>query len=216
MKGSVFMLKISQLILNLLFPSTCLGCQKDGLIICQSCQEKIKIIPLSDSIEGINHCFIACHYDDKPVTDLIKNFKYKNLQGLANSLAQLMINRLQMEELPKEIVVIPVPLHKNRLKRRGYNQSQELAQHLAEYFNWELNLNLVRIRSTLPQASLNKIKRLKNIENAFSYQGTNLSGRTVLLVDDVTTTGQTLKWSAQPLKKAGATSILAIVIAKNI
>jgi ComF family protein len=103
-------------------------------------------------------------------------------------------------------VVIPVPLHKQRLKERGFNQSLLLAREVARVFGLEVDYrSLKRIRPTRPQVDLKPDERKKNVKGAFDVKSPErVRGRRVLLVDDVFTTGATVSECARVLKKAGA------------
>ena len=112
---------------------------------------------------------------------------------------------------------MPVPLHPRRLRERGFNQSLLLARHLATRLNLDLDfLSLRRIRYTQPQTGLKKDERRKNVKKAFGLLDPKVvKGRTVVLVDDVTTTGNTLNECARMLKRAGAKEIYGAVLART-
>jgi ComF family protein len=113
-------------------------------------------------------------------------------------------------------VIIPIPLHKLRLLKRKYNQSAILASELSKMTNIKSDYkSFVKIRSTQPQSECSGKKRITNIKNAFTVKNPeNIKGKRILLIDDVYTTGSTLRECAKVLKKAGAKSVDALTIAK--
>ena len=111
---------------------------------------------------------------------------------------------------------MPVPLHLKRLRQRGFNQSLLLARHVADRLQCELDfLSLRRVRYTLPQTGLGKDERRKNVRGAFHLKDPEIvKGKTVLLVDDVATTGNTLNECSRVLKKAGCNEVFCLVLAR--
>jgi len=113
-------------------------------------------------------------------------------------------------------IVIPLPLSPERLEERGFNQAFELAKYVAKD---KLAVHaLIKTRDTVPQRTLNRESRQKNIANAFALQpntGMACKGKHVLLIDDVTTTGATLVAAAEPIYRAGAGKVSAVVIART-
>ncbi len=113
-------------------------------------------------------------------------------------------------------LLIPVPLHKARLQRRGYNQAFELCKHLSRS-KTDAYL-LLRIKETLTQSSLSRTERLKNVKTAFAVEplrALEIQGKRIVLVDDVMTSGATLFAAATALRQAGAVHITAIVFART-
>jgi ComF family protein len=127
-----------------------------------------------------------------------------------------MVERLQPPAgIPEPPRLLAVPLHRRRLRERGYNQSALLARELRK--RWALPAasgQLVRLRDTPPQVGLDRPSRRRNVAEAFGWQGPPLAGRPVLLVDDVATTGSTLEACGQALKAAGAGRIEAVTLAR--
>ena len=115
------------------------------------------------------------------------------------------------------LFVIPVPLHAKKLRERGFNQSLLLAKHVARQLYSELNfLSLRRIKYTLPQTGLGRKERRKNVRGAFQLKNFDaVKGKTVLLVDDVSTTGNTLNECARVLKKSGCKKVICLVPART-
>ena len=144
---------------------------------------------------------------------IIHEFKYErrlaHSQGIASRMALILMNYPWLSQID---LIVPVPLHSSRIRSRGYNQSQLLADHLGNTFGIPVVSEvLVRIRSTPSQTSLNQQQRLQNVAGAFQADNLNLLiGKNILLVDDVITTGATLNECAKTLLKAGAKNVHAI------
>jgi len=113
-------------------------------------------------------------------------------------------------------MVMPVPLHRKRLKHRGFNQALLLAQGVAMHFGCMLSFdNLLRTRQTRPQVELSGEERALNVKGAFSLlHPQEVKNRGILLIDDVFTTGATMNECARMLKLAGARSVVAFTLAR--
>ena len=148
------------------------------------------------------------------LTTAINLFKYHGVKRLSKPLSDI-ISQLK---IPRVDTVVPVPLYNKRLRQREFNQSALLAKNMARYLGVPLMLGcLVKARDTLPQVGLNSKQRRKNIRKAFEIRDRRLiKGRRILLVDDVITTGATIRECSGELKKAGADDIYAIALAHGI
>jgi ComF family protein len=148
----------------------------------------------------------------------VHQFKYGGKNHLAKSLGPLLAEFAE-EQLSEtdSVLVMPVPLHPKRLKERGFNQSLLLARHVTTQLNAELDfLSLKRIRYTQPQTGLKKDERRKNVRKAFGLTDPKgIKGRTVILVDDVATTGNTLNECARTVRRAGAENVYGAVLART-
>ena len=113
-------------------------------------------------------------------------------------------------------MIVPVPLHGKRLDERGFNQSEVIAEVLAEYLNLPINTDvLIRTRETRRQSSLKGMERAENVKGAFYADRINVSGKNIILVDDIYTMGETVKACAEALKEAGAVDIIAVTLCKT-
>lgn len=150
--------------------------------------------------------------------EAIHQFKYAGKSHLVNSLGPLLTS-FARRWLNKTdgYLMMPVPLHPKRLRERGFNQSLLLARYAAPPLGVELDfLSLRRIRYTQPQTGLSTNERRKNVRRAFEVTDKKAAkGRTILLVDDVTTTGNTLNECARVLKRAGAKEVLCLTLART-
>ena len=149
--------------------------------------------------------------------EAVHQLKYQNLRALAMPLAKMLQEYLTASPLDVDVLV-PVPLHRKRLRERGYNQARLLAQELGKLINIPVMDDvLVRLRHTPPQArTANVAERTQNIADAFSCRDNSLRSRRVLLIDDVATSGTTLNACATVLKEHRAAEVWGLVMAREI
>lgn len=146
-----------------------------------------------------------------PLDRLLPRYKFRGDLAAGRLLARLMLAEVAGCDPPQALV--PVPLHRARLRQRGYNQSLELARPVARALRLPLCHALVRARPTLPQAGLPAAQRRANVRGAFAPVA-DLSGARVALVDDVMTSGATADAAAASLRAAGAASVEVWVVAR--
>ncbi len=155
-----------------------------------------------------------------PLKEAIGLFKYQSNVSLASPLGILLLKAMTSLPVHFEMidVILPVPLHSTRLREREYNQSLLLALPLSRHLNLPLSYtSLSRIRPTTPQTSLKRNDRLKNLRRAFVVtQPTVLRDKKILLVDDVFTTGTTVNECAKALRKAGASHVYVVTLARMV
>ena len=185
--------------------------QKNGK--CNRCQNK--------KLSGL---YFALPYKERELTrKLIFQFKYPPyLKELAETLAGILIehfivSKKNADEIWENSILIPVPLDKNKLRSRGYNQSEELAKELAKILKIPVISGcLIKIKSTKPQMELSKEEREKNLQNVFLIKNpAEIRGKKIFLVDDVYTTGSTMAECAKILKSAGVKQVWGIAIARE-
>ncbi len=151
-----------------------------------------------------------------PLREAIHQFKYRPCRSLGKPLGDWMAERVRL--LSSIDMVMPVPLHAKRLRQRGFNQALLLAHRMSERHAVPLFCdNLIRMRSTRPQVELTGDERIKNVKGAFTlrYPG-KVTGKSVVLIDDVFTTGATMNECAHVLKQAGAMQVTAFTLARAI
>lgn len=150
--------------------------------------------------------------------ELIHEFKYKDKAYLGRKLAEIMYDRIQAEELEPELIV-PVPMYGRKEKKRGYNQAAVLAASLAKYMGVKYaGKLLVRTVETKAMSTLGALDRRRNIQKVFSVPHDKadwLTGKTVLLVDDIYTTGSTADACASALREAGAAKVFVFTFASG-
>jgi ComF family protein len=150
-----------------------------------------------------------------PLDAVVQHLKYHRLAYLGRHLAAI-IAGAAASELAVGDLVTAVPLHWRRQLARGFNQAFEIAQPLARHLGIEQRRTLRRTRATQPQAELSRAHRHLNPTGAFRARGdARVGGRTILLVDDVMTTGATLHAAAAALKAAGARTVVAVVAGRT-
>jgi ComF family protein len=181
-------------------------------LTCRTCHEHEQ-----KSLDG---CLTAGNYNDLLLSHLIKACKYSFAKELIPIIGSYLFcfcqNNISYGDnilTNKNKIIVPIPLHAKRLNWRGFNQAELLANYLAEKFQIDLVPNLARIKNNPPQAKLTEEKRRINISGCFSWIGESLSGKKIILIDDVATTGSTLDEAARVLKIAGAAKVFAITAA---
>lgn len=225
----------SNALVDLVLPPRCIACAQisTDLPFCKICQLSVSNVTNPCSRCGIpNLGSSSCpncsqnplHFDlasapflyGGQVAVAISRFKYEGLSYLASFLGTLLYQYLQSIECTADLVV-PVPLHQKRLKQRGYNQSALLARKLAYKAKIPLSCTaLVRIKNTLPQTQLNRKERWNNVKNAFWVNPKKVDGRSILLIDDVMTSGSTATSCSLALKENGATKIHVLTLARAV
>ncbi|MFH1892692.1 MAG: ComF family protein [Candidatus Zixiibacteriota bacterium] len=159
---------------------------------------------------------LGCGVFDSFHRAIVHGIKYEGLLPLVTIAAETLAERLEKQShLPSVDWIVPIPLHWTRRRQRGFNQSELIANSLGEKLGLPVSLRVLeRVRRTLDQTGLNAKERVENMRGAFATcSRIDLSGRTILLVDDVTTTGATLNEAAKELRKAGCKNVFAAVIA---
>ena len=221
--------------LDFLFPRFCVGCGKEGVFICNSCQAslariEVPICPRCGKPQTDSMLCSGC-VDWKADIDAIRSpfrfegvirkavheFKYHNLHAIAGQLAHFLGDYLIENPIPYDVIV-PVPLHPKRIRERGYNQAGLLANELSGLTGIPVNdTSLGRNIYNMQQAKTRNVEeRRQNVIGIFSCLNEELFEKKVLLIDDVTTSGATLNACASVLKKAGATSVWGLTLAREI
>jgi competence protein ComFC len=216
-----------------LFPPECASCQRANFVFCPSCEDQAVLItgpvcnvcgtptPLPKTIcikcltnpplfSGMRSWALY----ETSVREAIHSLKYKNNIPLAFYFSKKLIPIIQKENWELDTVV-PVPLYKSHFKERGFNQSALISRPIAHFFGTTLSLNgLQRIRETSPQFSLSSKERYANVKDAFSGNAATLNEKTVLLVDDIITTGATIENCTKALLAAGAKKVYCLSVAR--
>jgi len=150
---------------------------------------------------------------------LIYKLKYDSDLLIAEDLSILLTRMLLKlpESVPGSAALLPVPLHPNRLRSRGFNQSEYLCRKTARKLGLKLETRaLRRIKETIPQHGLGQAERAQNMSGAFSADPRLAGGRDFLIVDDIFTSGSTLREAALALKAAGASSVHGLTLARAL
>lgn len=219
--------------INLLIPAVCTSCHYklncEQSLLCEDCLAKIKLIednicPKCGSALEAGVC-LACRQEDfdfdlaravfcyeEPLSSLVHNLKYRGHTGGAKFLAVAMAAYIQAQPCYQNCdYLVAVPLHPVRKRERGYNQSELIARKVASLTGIKYLKAVQRTRYTASQTLLHRNERLQNLKAAF--RATNkaaLSGKSLILLDDVFTTGTTLNEISKTLHAAGATTVLGL------
>lgn len=190
------------------------GCIKCGKPIIYHSLEK-------QDISGCSSCFNKTFYFDKSIScieynniskRLILDFKYKNKTYMSNYIANIMKEKLEIENIEFDCILY-VPLHKKRLKKRGFNQSKKIAIKLEKLINKPSYDILIRKKYTKPLYNLSKEQRNKVLKNVFEIKNEiNLKNKNILLVDDIFTTGATVNEISKILKLEGVNKVYVITL----
>jgi len=206
--------RIWQALVDLVFPPRCAGCGRVDTDWCSSCQQQLDSIPLLpaiDHVPGLDGVASTAPHTGI-ARQAVHGLKYENALVLAGPLAQRLERQFHQTNWTIDMVV-PVPLHPVRQHERGYNQAQYLAEGLALRLSLPCSPStLSRERDTRSQLGLDAAQRRANVSGAFRCHSEYVSGRHVLLVDDVFTTGATLAACAEALFEAGAKAVYAITV----
>jgi len=234
-----------QAVKDICFPPVCLACHvglgpvRHDVHLCRPCEAKVKLLdeplcyrcgkPFVYSAGG-NHLCGSClshtwHFTcaravvqyRSPITEAIHLFKYAGHTAALPLFAGLKKKLTHLNKLMEPDLILPVPLHRDRLRQRGFNQAQVLAGIFFPDQKEKIDIaSLKRHRPTTPQTGLSGVARRKNIKGAFRVAGKKVEGKKVLLVDDVFTTGTTVNECAYMLCRAGAMEIQVLTLAKVV
>lgn len=209
--------KIKSFILDTLFPRKCIYCTKIfDTYLCKNCFKKIKFrkqIPIKDLF--LDRLYILCEYDEV-ISKLLQEFKYNYIIDIKDIIEDI-INKSDLK-LNINGELVPIPLHKKRMIERGFNQSEIIADLLNKKLSFPVdNSILKRVKNIKKQSLLNRKKRLQNVKNAFILnKRTHKIAKSIILVDDVYTTGATMQECAKLLKEQGNVEyVYGIVLARG-
>lgn len=223
-------------LLDFVFPKYCVNCRKIGSYICDSCFSYISFNEVSTCVVcqraafgGVTHPKCKTRYTidgvfsslvyQGVVKKLVYQFKYKpHVKDLRSVFDELFFEGLIQKELAYRVlnddsILVPIPLYRTKLRRRGYNQAAILAQGLAKRCGAQVVDCLERIRDTKTQVGLPREKRAENIKDAFVLKAPLQGVAQVLLIDDIVTSGATLAEAARVLKKAGVEKVWGLTLA---
>jgi len=227
-------------LLKLIFPDFCLNCRvaTESYGLCAECFKQIDFIgdnaclkcgiefATKDNFEKIcaacikepaafdSH--ISCVAYKSVIAKIIIDYKYHDQQIFHQFLVNLLIQKVRLFKNDFELIS-PIPMHWRKLFSRDFNQSDYLAKSLANSESKQFCRALVKSKNTAPQMTLGLKERQKNLKGAIEFnQQQDIKGKSILLIDDVYTTGSTLNECAKILKKNGATKVLCLTIARTL
>lgn len=222
MKVCSYIKFIKNFLLDILFPTKCINCRTKNQILCDYCISFIK----QAERETERNITAVFDYRDPVIKKAIWELKYHNKRYLGKKLGELLyeyliedISELKIEVPGRSIYVIPVPISNKKNKFRGYNQAYAIARGFCDSASkgtFELKNKIVFKKiDTIPQAKItNRKRRLENIKNVFGIKNEKIiKGRTIIIIDDVTTTGGTISEIMKILKSSGAKKVIGFAVA---
>lgn len=242
-------INILKILVDMIFPPLCVSCKKvinnqKEKCLCKKCREEIAIadsffcprcgrrLPPTDETKPCHReeKFIlasASFYQNKPARELIHALKYQRIKDTAVILEEIIsvyINRIEKNYNFSDFIIIPIPLHRKKERRRGFNQADIISNLVKEAIEKQGikkiridNKNLIRIKNSKPQAEIQDYqKRRLNIQDAFLVKNPAvLKNKKIILVDDVFTSGATMKEAVKTLKQIGAGRVIGFVVVKS-
>ena len=179
--------------------------------MCPYCYEEMNFAYVNANriINGIN--IFSCGIYEKNLQKLIRGLKYHKQKELAYYLAKFMYEYFTKLNIKQEYQVIPVPLHKNRIKKRKYNHMELVSEEFCKLSGFIPNFELIkRVKDTKPQYKLSRQERMKNLSGAFIVDKSKNLGLPILILDDICTTGSTFEEMISALQKEGLTDITCL------
>jgi len=222
-------------LLDFLYPGACLGCgdylEIHNLIFCENCERQVVETdfyicgecgaPLGN-LDKCDQCkaesplpIVAWGQYEDPLKEVIHQFKFQYIRRAAEIFADRIykLHREKIESLSPDLI-IPVPLHSLRLKSRGFNQAEDFALSLSAKLDIPMAVDIIeKIRKTRDQVRLKAVRRLENLHGVFEPIGRPLQGERVIIVDDVFTTGATMREVSSVVTKTGGKPVLGIIAA---
>lgn len=207
--------RFGETLLDVIYPQACASCGRIDHDLCPQCQRQL-LLPTSPLL--IDQCpppltsAAATAHHEGIVREIIQTLKYDARPRLGIVLGQRVY--AVFKQLSWSIdLILPVPLHASRLRERGYNQSQRIAETVAAMSGIPISTSsLIRTRATRSQVGLSGHERRQNLLNAFTAVSADVCQRRLLLIDDVFTTGSTLSACATALYNAGAASVYGLTV----
>ena len=216
--------------IGLLYPNLCVSCLEKSLgkdqLLCVLCSIEI---PFTDHFENQENKVVEHFYGRIPIVhgsallhfaknskvrNMLYNFKYEGMKEIGIMLGEALGRKLKESHFFSEIeLIIPVPIHDDKRQRRGFNQSEIIAQGLLQICNIPYSPNvLVKLFDTETQTHKNRNQRMDNVQNTLGINNKEMiRGKNILLIDDVITTGATLEAAGKTLLENGAQSISVVV-----
>ena len=213
-------MKILDRILDLLFPRRCVFCHRltqDDADICMLCRQKLPYTgdASKQSFPGLTACYSPLYYVDSVRASLLR-FKFGGLMHYAETYGQFLIKCIDENQISCDSITW-VPVSRRRLRQRGYDQARLLAEEIAKRKGYICEAMLRKKRHNRAQSTAGSAeKRRQNVKDVFEIlPDAEVRGKTVLLIDDIVTTGATLSECAGVLRRAGASKVIALTLARR-
>jgi len=206
--------QIIEIVVDIIFPRNCLGCGKEGKYICEKCDLFISETPSLFSQGGLEELVSIWEYDGL-MKEVILKIKY---YGAFEAINELVKKAFQVRKpyIPENTIITFVPMFKKKEKQRGFNQAEIIAKKVGETTGSNVLSLLEKIKDTPSQTKLDKEERIKNIIGSFKRKEGIICNSNVLLVDDVWTSGATMKECARVLKKSGVKRVFGFTLARTV
>lgn len=202
-------MNLIELVVSLVAPHLCVVCSCQGKVLCQACAPRVLRPPPEVPVSlGLSTVWAATEYTGI-AKELVAQLKFKRAKAAAEPIAWWM--NQQMPPLPRDVVVSYAPTANKRARQRGYDQARLIAKSFAKSRGLPFQETLLRVTSTR-QVGAKRQDRFQQLNNAFRARG-DVQGKSVLLIDDVMTTGATLQSCARALKEKGARNVYAATFA---
>jgi ComF family protein len=202
--------------LRLLFPERCAGCKRSGSLLCPACRACLRRYPGGLRNQPVSLAEVRIVYlFDGPLRSAVHQLKYRRQRRMAVPLGELLAVHLAEQPLAFD-AIMAVPLHRERLAERGFNQAAAIAEAVARAMGREfMREGVDRVRATAQQARLDARARAANVRDAFAWTLAAPPPRRIVLVDDVLTTGATMGACAEALRRAGASEVYGLALARS-
>lgn len=229
--------RFRETLLDTFFPKVCVGCGKIDTYLCSDCYSKIiqiksplclgcgrlskkgKYCPRCKPKTKLNGVIIAAHYEEGPLKEAIHTYKYEFVYDLKYILSTFLADALKREKMDTKFILACVPLHPKKENWRGFNQAKLLADEVSRMAGLEIFENALKRNKNNPrQIELKRNDRFENVKDIFSVNEEivdKISGKDIIVVDDVVTTGATLNECAKVLKENGARQVWGLVLGKH-
>lgn len=215
-------MKIGSRILDLLFPPKCMFCheimESSESGMCPRCRSELPLLPPKEQRQSFNHvslCSSVFYYEGR-VRESLLRYKFRGAQHYAAEYARMIVQSVPPEALECDLISF-TPLSRKRLRSRGYDQARLIAEELAKLTGRQCRPTLRKVKNAAPQSGTGGLeKRKANISGAYRIKkDAGIKGKTVLLADDIVTTGSTLSECAGVLVRAGAADVKAVTVARR-
>lgn len=215
MKNSVVKKSIFERFLNMILPFYCRGCGEAGNLLCERCKSDIgRVGEVTKGVElgEIDRLFVG-GMRTGALKKLVEDYKFKSVKPISEILVELLD-----ETVPKdigEVVIVPLPTIKKHIRERGFDHTRRLAEEFGKLRGFKVISALVRVNKTV-QVGADEEARIKQAEKAYAVDKEKVEEeKTYLLVDDVWTTGSSMRAAAKKLREGGAKRVLAATVCIN-
>jgi competence protein ComFC len=202
--------KVREGILDMLMPRKCLGCGREGSYICQDCS----VFPSEvNMVEASSQSGIMSVWEYEGIIErAILKIKHEGCYDIINELMEKVFEKIELT-LPGDTVITYVPMYKKREKERGFNQARLIAEKIGKKTGKPVAGLLEKAKDGPSQTSLESQERFENVRNVFIAKSIGTQPQSVLLVDDICSTGSTLNECRKALENSGVKNVLAFTLA---